>query len=77
MGILTTEQKQLLKEGVSLEMHNSFDGEGDHFILWFNNRWNNWCLQKNAKVIKATKTLKPILEKLEFDGVITELTESI
>ena len=56
-------------------MHNSFDCEGDHFILWFNDM-GYWCLQKNAKVIKATKTLKPILQKLEFDGVIPELTET-
>ena len=75
--ILTTEQKQELKGGASLEMHNSFDGEGDHFVIWFNDRWGHWCLQKNAKVIKATKTLKPILQKLEFDGVIAELTETI
>ena len=47
--ILTTEQKQALKNGASLEMHNSFDCEGDHFIIWFNDRWGHWCLQKNTK----------------------------
>jgi hypothetical protein len=73
----TQEQKQALKDGAHLEMHNSFDGEGDHFVIWFNDRWGHWCLQKNAKVIKSTKTLNPILQKLAFDGVIPELTETI
>ncbi len=71
--ILTSEQKQSLKDGSTLEMHNS---SNDHFMLWFNDRLGNWCLEKNAEIIKSTKTLNPILQKLEFDGVIPELTET-
>jgi hypothetical protein len=72
--ILTTEHKNALKNGETLTLHNSFDGEGDLFALWLG-RWGHFNLEKNAKIVKSTKTLKPILNKLAFDGVLTELTE--
>ena len=71
---LTTEQKQTIKNGESLVMHNSFDCDGDLFLLWFNDYWGLWVLEKNGKVIKATKTINPILKKLNLDGAITEST---
>tara|TARA_R110002153_G_scaffold131800_4_gene280781 strand:+ start:1393 stop:1635 length:243 start_codon:yes stop_codon:yes gene_type:complete len=71
---LTTEQKQSIKNGESLVMHNSFDCDSDLFLLWFNDFWGLWVLEKNAKVIKATKTINPILKKLNLDGAITEST---
>ncbi len=74
MEILTTEHKHALKNGETLILHNSFDGEGDLFALWLG-RWGHFNLEKNAVIVKSTKTLKPILDKLAFDGVLTELTE--
>ena len=71
---LTTQQKNALKNGETLILHNSFDCEGDIFSLWLG-RWGHFNLEKNAVIVKSTKTLKPILEKLELDGVLTELTE--
>ena len=72
--ILTTEQKNALKNGRTLILKNSLNGEGDLFALWLG-RWGHFNLEKNAVIIKSTKTLKPILEKLSFNKVITELTE--
>ena len=48
--------------------------EGDLFTLWLG-RWGHFTLEKNAVIVKSTKTLKPILNKLAIDGVLTELTE--
>lgn len=76
--ILSKEQiKQLKNKQKEFIFHNSDDGEGDLFTLWFNSKWNLFVLEKNAIVIKSTKTLKPILNKLESDKVLTELTETI
>lgn len=76
--ILSKEQiKQLKNKQKGFIFHNSEDGEGDLFTLCFNSKWNLFVLEKNAKVIKSTKTLKPILNKLESDRVLTELTETI
>ncbi|MAJ72456.1 hypothetical protein CMK13_05575 [Candidatus Poribacteria bacterium] len=71
---LTTQQKNALKNGETLTLRNSFDGEGDLFTLWLG-RWGHFNLEKNAVIVKSTKTLKPILNKLAIDGVLTELTE--
>tara|TARA_R110002012_G_scaffold311919_1_gene521799 strand:- start:512 stop:745 length:234 start_codon:yes stop_codon:yes gene_type:complete len=76
--ILSKKQiKQLKNKEKEFILHNSDDGEGDLFLLWFNSKWNLFVLEKNAKVIKSTKTLQPILTKLQLDGVLTELTETI
>jgi len=72
--ILTTEHKNALKNGETLILKNSFNGDGDIFALWLG-RWGHFNLEKNAVIVKSTKTLKPILNKLAFDGVLTELTE--
>ena len=71
---LTTQQKNALQKGETLILHNSFNAEGDLYSLWLG-RWGHFNLEKNAIIVKSTKTLKPILDKLELDGVLTELTE--
>ncbi len=54
------------------EMINLTDFE-NCISLWFNDRTKHFCLELNAKVIKATKTFKPIEKKLkEFDGIEEE-----
>ncbi len=76
--ILSKEQiKQLKNKQKEFIFHNSDDREGDLFLLWFNSKWSLFVLEKNAIVIKSTKTLKPILKKLELDKILTELTETI
>jgi|14_taG_2_1085336.scaffolds.fasta_scaffold02774_1 hypothetical protein len=76
--ILSKEQiKQLKNKQKEFIFHNSDDGEGDLFLLWFNSKWSLFVLEKNAIVIKSTKTLKPIFNKLELDRVLTELTQTI
>jgi len=76
--ILSKEQiKQLKNKQKEFIFHNSDDGEGDLFLLWFNSKWDLFVLEKNGKVIKSTKTLKPILDKLKLNRVLTELTETI
>jgi hypothetical protein len=72
---MKTEFKGHLLEGKSITFHNSFDGEGDLFNVWFEKRWGHFNLMKNGVVIKSVKTLKPIVQKLQFDNVIDELTE--
>ena len=81
--ILSTEQiKQLKNKETEFVFHNSknlccLSEQGDMFLLWFNSKWKLFVLEKNGKVIKSTKTLKPILDKLKLDRVLTELTETI
>jgi len=53
-------KKQLLN-GEPLQFNN--DNE-DLINVWFQPKTNNFCLELNARVIKATKTLKPIIHKL-------------
>jgi len=71
---LTTQQKNALKNGKTLTLTNSLDSEGDLFTLWLS-RLGRFTLEKNAVIVKSTKTLKPILNKLSIDKVLTELTE--
>ena len=71
---LTKEQKNALNNGEALILRNSTDCEGDLFTLYLG-KWGHFNLEKNAKIVKSTKTLKPILNKLALDGVLTELTE--
>tara|TARA_R100000655_G_scaffold23986_1_gene48169 strand:- start:699 stop:905 length:207 start_codon:yes stop_codon:yes gene_type:complete len=55
--------KQQLLQGETLEFTNHKD---DLINVWFQDVTNNFCLELNCKVIKATKTFKPIKDKLEF-----------
>tara|TARA_B100001564_G_C20610599_1_gene657411 strand:- start:409 stop:600 length:192 start_codon:yes stop_codon:yes gene_type:complete len=55
--------KQELLNGEFLEFTNSNE---DLIRVWFQKITNNFCLELNCKVIKATKTFKPIKDKLEF-----------
>ena len=72
--ILTKENKEALKNGETLILRNSDDCEGDLFTLWIG-RWGHFNLEKNAVIIKSTKTLQPIIKKLKLNGVLTELTQ--
>tara|TARA_R100000005_G_C4891653_1_gene138187 strand:+ start:103 stop:543 length:441 start_codon:yes stop_codon:yes gene_type:complete len=72
---LTKTQKEKLNEGFTLLFRNSEDCEGDLFALWQSKQTNHFCLEMNAKIIKATKTLNPILAKLKKENVIEDLTE--
>ena len=55
--------KQQLLEGETLEFTNYKD---DLISVWFQDVTKNFCLELNCKVVKATKTFKPIQEKLDF-----------
>lgn len=55
--------KQQLLEGETLEFTNHKD---DLINVWFQDVTNNFCLELNCKVVKATKTFKTIQEKLDF-----------
>jgi hypothetical protein len=72
--ILTKYEIKKLKEGNTLILHNSNDGEGDLFTLRLGH-WGHFALEKNGEITKLTKTIKPILQKLESDNVIAELTQ--
>ncbi len=52
--------KQTLKNGDIVELEN----ENSFFIIFLGHN-NNFCLEMNCKVIKSTKTLQPILNKLK------------
>lgn len=54
--------KNLLQEQ-DLEFTNS---QEDFINVWFSRKTQTFCLELNCKVIKATKTIKPIQEKLNF-----------
>ena len=62
---LTNEQIKSIKSGNTLELTNE---QENHFLIWFNSKWNTFCLEKNAKVIKSVKSIKPIIEKLNFEN---------
>jgi hypothetical protein len=58
---LTKEQIKQIKGGETLELENN-----DNLILiWHNSKWENFVLEFNAKVIKSTKTIQPIINKLK------------
>lgn len=54
--------KTKLLNGETLEFTNE---NQDEILVWFNAKWNTFNLMLNAKVIKATKTFKPIETKLK------------
>lgn len=59
--------KNRLLNGEMIELSNDID----LICVWFQKKTNNFCLMLNAKVIKATKTWKPIQNKLnEFNNLI-------
>jgi hypothetical protein len=60
--------KTRLLNGEMIELTN----EVDSVSLWFQEKTNNFCLMLNAKVIKATKTWKPIETKLKSIGNLKE-----
>ena len=62
--------KNRILNGEMIELTNGFDS----VAIWFQEKTNNFCLELNAKVIKATKTWKPIQSKL---NIIENLKEGI
>ena len=54
--------KQQLLQGKTIEFINHNE---DLILVWFQPKTNNFCLELNCKVVKATRTFKPIQEKLE------------
>ena len=60
--------KTRLLNGEMIELTN----EVDSVSLWFQEKTNNFCLMLNAKVVKATKTWKPIENKLNSIGNLKE-----
>ena len=66
----TSIMKDRLLNGETIELINENE---DLILVWLNERVT-FCLELNGKVIKATKTFKPIQDKLKQLG---ELTESI
>ena len=61
--------EQELKENGVIE----FTDVNENLIaIWFNEKTNNFSLQLNCKVIKATKTFAPIIKKLEGFGQLFE-----
>ena len=53
--------KTRLLNGEIIELTN----DTDSVTLWFQEKTKRFCLMLNAKVIKATKTWKPISDKLK------------
>lgn len=60
--------KTRLLNGEMIELTNEIDS----VAIWFQKKTNNFCLELNAKVIKATKNWKPIENKLESIGNLKE-----
>tara|TARA_R110000823_G_C15684203_1_gene474592 strand:+ start:243 stop:452 length:210 start_codon:yes stop_codon:yes gene_type:complete len=62
---LTKEQIKSIKNGNTLELTSEQENQ---FLIWFNSKWQTFCLEKNAKIIKSVKSIKPILDKLEAEN---------
>ena len=58
-----------LLNGEMIELTNDIDS----VTVWFQEKTNNFCLMLNAKVIKATKTWKPIENKLKTIKSLNEV----
>jgi len=62
---LTKEQIKSIKNGNTLELTSEQENQ---FLIWLNSKWQTFCLEKNAKIIKSVKSIKPILDKLEAEN---------
>ena len=62
---LTNEQIKSIKNGNTLELTNEKESI---FLIWFNSKWGNFCLEKNAKVIKSVKNIQPIIDRLNLEN---------
>ena len=60
--------KNRLLNGEMIELTNGFDS----VAIWFQEKTNNFCLELNAKVVKSSKTWKPIESKLKCIGNLKE-----
>ena len=70
-------QNLLRKRDLNGETIEFQDLNDSHFEIWFQPRTAHFCLMMNAKVIKATKTWKPIEDKLSgFAGVIESFNDA-
>lgn len=62
--------KSRLLKGEMIELTND---QEDIITIWFQTLTNHFCLMLNAKVIKSTKTWKPIENKLKSFGELREI----
>jgi len=60
--------KKRLLNGEMIELLNGRDS----VLIWFQEKTNYFCLMLNCKVIKSTKTWKPIETKLQSIGNLIE-----
>jgi len=64
---MTKKQKTIIKDrlrnGESVDLENN-----ESCFIIFNGYNGRFCLEMNAKIIKSTKTLKTIFDKLEKEG---------
>ena len=60
--------KNRVLNGEIIELTNGLDSVS----IWFQEKTSNFCLELNAKVIKAVKTWKPIESKLGSIGNLKE-----
>lgn len=65
--------KKRLLNGETIELEN----DNDMVSIWFNDRTSCFCLMLNAKVVKATKTWKPIQDKIDSIGDLEEVAELV
>ena len=61
--------KNRLLNSEMIELEN----EHDSVTVWFKDKTNMFCLMLNAKVIKVTRTWKPIQTKLDSIGNLKEV----
>lgn len=60
--------KNRILNGETIELQNDYDS-----VYLFKGFQDRFCLMLNAKVIKATKTWKPIQNKLDAIGNLKEV----
>lgn len=58
-----------IKKGEPIEL---IDDKGNHILLWFQSKTSRFYLMLNSKVIKSTRTWKPIENRLQQLGQLTE-----
>lgn len=61
--------KNKVLNGEMIELTNNNE---DSIAIWFQEKTNNFCLMLNGVVIKATRTWKPIKNKLLTLEALTE-----
>ena len=62
-------KKKRVLNGESIEF---FNDENDVVMIWFSKVSQRFCLELNCKIIKSTKTFKPISDKFDSLGILIE-----